>query len=240
MDKVLSTVLNLDREHTNISYVSQSVAGIAHDMRNILAPVKMFIDLLSEGSLSDKSMGTLLPTVSEALNQAFALNSKLLKATPESAQAMDVEETIRRAADVLTAGSGVHCSYYSYSDIYTLHMDKLLFERVIQNIVSNSLQAMKGRGSISISICNVINGAELSVCLAAKPYVMISIKDDGPGMPEHLLKRIQTERHTPAGGRGLGLKIVRDILRQVGAFMEIGSAPGLGTRTTLYFPVKMH
>ncbi|HHM01577.1 MAG TPA: hypothetical protein ENJ15_01080, partial [Caldithrix abyssi] len=103
--------MNLDREHTNISYVSQSVAGIAHDMRNVLAPVKMFIDLLSEGSLSDKSMGTLLPTVSEALNQAFALNSKLLKATPESAQAMDVEETIRRATDVLTAGSGVHCSY---------------------------------------------------------------------------------------------------------------------------------
>ncbi len=238
MDELRNRVENLLMEGNTVSYVSNSVAGIAHDMRNVLAPVKMFLDLLSEGSLSESSMQTLLPTVSEALNQALTLNKKLLRPTPETIQALDVEQTIRRAADALTGGSGVRCSYHSYNNIYELHMDKLLFERVIQNIVSNSLQAMKGKGSICISICNVINGAELSVCLARQPYVMVSIKDDGPGMPPLTLKRIQMAENNVNPDKGLGLKIVYDILRQAGAYMEIGSAPGFGTRTTLYFPVK--
>ncbi len=238
MDKVEYISKNYIHERKPVRYISHSVAGIAHDMRNVLAPVKMFVDLLKEGNLSDKSMETLLPTVSDALDQALTLNNKLLMPTPEAAQSLDVEQTIRQAVDLLTGGSGVHCSYHSYSDIYTLHVDKLLFERVIQNIVSNSLQAMNGQGSITISICNVINGAELSVCLARKPYVMISIKDDGPGMPEEILEKLLGTNNNGRPGKGLGLKIVRDILQQMGAYMEIGSAPGFGTRTTLYFPVK--
>jgi signal transduction histidine kinase len=69
----------------------------------------------------------------------------------------------------------------------------------------------------------------------------ISVQDDGPGMPEHLLERIFDAYFTtkaPGQGTGLGLSIVRRLVFQSRGAIHVYSHPGEGTVFTVYVPLR--
>ena len=79
---------------------------------------------------------------------------------------------------------------------------------------------------------------------AERDHVSVSVEDDGVGIPEGALGRI-FERHfqvrrgagEPVTGSGIGLAIVRDILRLHGCTVEVESEEGRGTRFTFTLPL---
>ena len=69
----------------------------------------------------------------------------------------------------------------------------------------------------------------------------ISVQDNGPGIPEHLLDRIFEPYFTtkaPGQGTGLGLAIVRRLVLQSRGAVHVYSHPGDGTVFTVYLPVR--
>ena len=72
--------------------------------------------------------------------------------------------------------------------------------------------------------------------------VVLSVEDDGPGIPPELHDKVFERFFRGAGDRsgssGLGLSIVRSFVELHGGRVEIHSAPGTGTRVTCLFPVE--
>jgi len=97
------------------------------------------------------------------------------------------------------------------------------------NIIQNSLEAMPQGGKIVLS-AQVIPSDNL---------VVITITDTGLGMAPDLVEKVCDpffSTKTREGLRGLGMAIVRDIMKAHRGKVEIKSSPGQGTSVILYFP----
>ena len=109
----------------------------------------------------------------------------------------------------------------------SLYVDRYRIQTALLNIIQNSIDAMPDGGKITIS-------AEDD--RAAKTSKIL-IADNGQGIEADLLKKVCEpffSSHKDEGMRGLGLAIVRDIVKAHGGQMEIQSTPGSGTSVILY------
>ncbi len=101
--------------------------------------------------------------------------------------------------------------------------------QVFMNLLSNAMQAIENEGTIIIHTERV-----------EPNMVMISITDDGPGIPPEIIQRVFDPFFTtkPAGtGTGLGLSISSEILRQHNGKLEVKSKPNTGTTFYIYLPI---
>jgi len=105
-----------------------------------------------------------------------------------------------------------------------IKVEKVQILEVLFNLVSNSVESMNA-GSIGIS------------AVMEHPFVRISVKDTGKGIPEENISRV-TEPFfsTKTGGFGLGLFIVANIIENYGGRLEVASVEKQGTTVTIYLP----
>lgn len=106
--------------------------------------------------------------------------------------------------------------------------DALLLEQAVGNLVDNALR-YAGRG------------ATVTVRVAATPdLVLLTVEDDGPGVPEAELPRLTERFHrlqdSPGGGSGLGLAIVQEIARLHGGELSLSGVSPHGLAVTLRLP----
>jgi two-component system, NtrC family, sensor kinase len=109
----------------------------------------------------------------------------------------------------------------------SLYVDRYRIQTALLNIIQNSIEAMPDGGKITLT-------AEDD---RATKTIKISVADDGPGMGGDFLKKVCEpffSSHKDEGMRGLGLAIVRDIVKAHGGHMDIQSTPGRGTAVILY------
>jgi signal transduction histidine kinase len=114
--------------------------------------------------------------------------------------------------------------------IAPLYVDRYRIQTALFNIIQNSLEAMPEGGKITF----------ITRPLTAERMISITVTDTGWGMsPEMLDKACEPffSSHKDEGMRGLGLAIVRDIVKANGGKMEIKSTPGQGTSLTIYLPI---
>jgi signal transduction histidine kinase len=108
-----------------------------------------------------------------------------------------------------------------------IYVDRYRIQTALFNIIQNSIEAMPHGGKISIAA----RDDRTIKC------VRISIADTGCGISGVELKKVCEpffSSHKDEGMRGLGLAIVRDIVKVHGGRMDIESEPGLGTTVILY------
>ena len=99
--------------------------------------------------------------------------------------------------------------------------------QVLWNVALNSVQAMNGRGRLSLEVAR--EGG----------HVALAVSDTGPGIPHELLPRVFEPFYSgKPNGSGLGLTIAERIVAAHGGRIEIDTAPGSGTRVTLRFPIE--
>ncbi len=117
-----------------------------------------------------------------------------------------------------------------------------LFE-VISNLCTNALHAMPDGGTLKVRVEAMQSEAVRALShgtLEAGRFACISVADDGVGMDtdvlEHLFEPFFTTR-APQIGTGLGLAMVHGAVKEMGGAIDVESAPGRGTRFTLYFPL---
>jgi two-component system NtrC family sensor kinase len=111
-----------------------------------------------------------------------------------------------------------------------LYVDRYRIQTALMNIIQNALEAMPQGGEITISAQIVLPDG----------FVAITISDNGPGMPSDMIEKVcepffSTRQNE--GLRGMGLAIVRDIVKTHGGKMEIKSSPGHGMSVILYLPL---
>ncbi len=115
-----------------------------------------------------------------------------------------------------------------FGSIPTLRARANEIEQVFVNIIGNAVQAMRGRGRLTLKTWR------------GNEHIFISISDTGCGIPQALVSRIFDPFFTtknPGQGTGIGLSIVYKIVNKYGGRISVASEQGVGTTFTIQFPI---
>lgn len=216
--------------------------GIAHDFNNILTAVLGGISHLGL-ELSGSPQADRLKDIEKAVYRAKDLTQQLLtfaKGGAPITKTANIFELLRDTLNFTLAGSEVSYELEPVEDLWPAEVDEGQISQVINNIVLNAVQAMPNGGRLRVSCRNehVLEFSEgLGQHLPAGPYLKLSIKDQGEGIPSEILSKIFDPFFTTkASGTGLGLATTYSIIKKHRGRIEVESKLAQGTTVTIYLP----
>jgi signal transduction histidine kinase len=218
------------------------VAGIAHEINN---PVNAVVNTVGplESTLRTLDGKSLPAGAAEDLEEMIRVIQRGAARTKEIVQALhnysrgdddrlgdvDLQRGIDDSLDLLRhhlrAGITVE---RAYGDVGRVRGQAGQLHQVFMNLITNSAQALEGRG-----------GRIRIATKKAQDKVIISVSDDGPGIPPDVLPRIFDPFFTTKDvgqGSGLGLSIVHGIVERHGGTIAVESHVGKGTTFTVTLP----
>jgi PAS domain S-box-containing protein len=228
--------------------VGRLAGGIAHDFNNLLTTINGLADLVLADRPTDDPMFDDLVEIRKAGDRAAALTGQLLAfsrrqvARPE---AVDLNVTIRELATMLgrLIGEDIDLSLDLDPELSALRADPSQLTQVIMNLAVNARDAMPEGGRLRIATAAIELGAAQAARLntaGAGPHLRLDVEDNGHGMDEQTVKRVFEPFFTTKAigrGTGLGLATVYGIVQQSGGGIAVESAPGRGTRFSVYLPI---
>lgn len=216
--------------------------GIAHDFNNILSAILGNIELAAyRMAAKDTRAANLLTEAKKAVLRAESLTKQLLtfsKGGDPVKDSTSLPELIRDSADFVLHGSHVSCEYHFPDDLWMADADSGQLSQVIQNIILNAKYAMPEGGRVIITASNIDNpGADPMVMTHKGPFIKITIKDTGVGIPPEIMDKIFDPYFTTkTHGSGLGLAICHSIISKHNGNLTVQSDPKQGTTFTIYLP----
>lgn len=220
--------------------------GIAHDFNNLLTSIITGIDLVNRQIESGhpERVQRFVDAALGSARRAAALTHRLLafaRQQPLDTRPTDINDRIRSLEDMLrrTLGERIELHLDLSDDPPVASVDVNQLENAVINLVINARDAMPdgGRIRVSTSTVSVRHDDEL----ADGDYVMLTVSDNGAGIPPEVLGKVFEPFFTtkPLGqGTGLGLSMIYGFARQSGGQARIRSAPGEGTSVSLLLPAS--
>ena len=211
-------------------------AGVAHEIGNPLNSLHIHLQLMERSvqKLNDGEKGELQQSIDVARSEVNRLDSivtQFLKAIrpsrpqlrPENVNTI-VEEAVRFFAPELQDREIV-VEQELRSDLPLLQLDRDQMKQAFYNVIKNSVEAMHRHGTLRIR-------TDL-----ADTHVIVRFEDSGGGMSAEDLSRVfEPYFTTKPSGSGLGLLIVRRIVREHGGELSIESSQGKGLTLTIRLP----
>jgi PAS domain S-box-containing protein len=232
--------------------VGQLTGGIAHDFNNLLTVIQGNLQMLQElPRLVDDDYGQqLVGSASRAARRGAELTSKLLAFSRRQLLQpgpVDVAQLCHSLADMLrrTVDQRIVIAVEVAGRCPPALADAGQLESALLNIAINARDAMPDGGSLGF-VVGACEGMPAKVHHelqgSARPhdgYVSITVADSGSGMSDEVKERAFEPFFTTkqsGRGTGLGLSTVYGFVKQSHGAITIDSAPGRGTRVTLYLP----
>src|SRR5437899_7084668 len=211
-------------------------AGVAHEIGNPLNSLHIHLQLMERSvqQLRDGAKAELQQSIDVARSEVNRLDSivtQFLRAIrpsrpqlrPENVNAI-VEEAVRFFAPEIQ-DRGIVVKQELRADLPLLQLDRDQMKQAFYNVIKNSLEAMKRHGTLRIH-------TDLD-----DTHVLIRFVDTGGGMSAENLSRVfEPYFTTKPAGTGLGLLIVRRIVREHGGELSIESNEGEGLTLTIRLP----
>ncbi|MCC5637300.1 PAS domain S-box protein [Nostoc sp. CHAB 5844] len=222
--------------------------GIAHDLNNILTPILAASQLLQLRFPQDKERYHQLMAIIE--NNAKR-GADLVKQVLSFARGFKGERTIILIKHLIsemlliakqTFPKSIEFAIAIPDNLWAVSGDITQLHQVLMNLVVNARDAMPDGGKIEISAENrFIDEAYAKMNLEAQvgDYILLTIADNGTGMPPEILDRIFEPFFTTkeiGTGTGLGLSTVLGIIKSHGGFINVSSKVGKGTKFNLFLP----
>lgn len=215
--------------------------GIAHDFNNLLTGIYGFIDL-SRNLTAEPAILENLQEALGSLERARNLTRQLLTFARGGEPVMKTVQLgllLSESVSFALSGSGVHCDLEIGPNLYPAHLDPSQIAQVIDNLVINAKQAMGGAGNLTVGAENCDLGSDNSMGLAEGPYLLIRIRDSGPGIPRELFDKIFDPFYTTKkDGHGLGLATSYSIIKKHAGHIRVQSEAGQGAEFLIYLPAS--
>lgn len=221
--------------------------GIAHDFNNILSSILMNTQMALMNIENPSETVGFLRGVELATGRAEKLAQQLLtfaKGGTPVKKLTSVEKFVKEVVKFVLHGSNVKCEFNIADNIRAVELDEGQMSQVIQNLIINARQSMPQGGVIRISLDNVTsNRRQENIALYSDQdkddFVMISIQDDGVGIPHENLEKIFDPYFTTKGkNAGLGLSITYSIVTRHNGHITVKSEEGRGSTFTIYLPAS--
>jgi two-component system, sporulation sensor kinase E len=225
-------------ESERLNALTLLAAGVAHELGNPLNSLNIHLQLMERQArkVKGKAREELQKSIDICrgeINRLDSIVSQFLRAIrpsrpqlrPENINSI-VEEAVRFFAAEIEARDIV-VETELYSDLPLLQLDRDQMKQAFYNVIKNSFEAMKRRGILRIRT----DRDESHVC--------VSFIDNGGGMSAEAVSHVFEPYYTTkATGTGLGLLIVRRIVREHGGELAIESTEGKGLSLTIRLPLK--
>jgi DNA-binding LacI/PurR family transcriptional regulator/signal transduction histidine kinase/ActR/RegA family two-component response regulator len=239
--------------------LSVLAGGVAHDLNNALGPLVGLPDIILRELAANQSLAG---SVSEVSADLESIKSAALRAAQTikdlltlgrqghaEKEPIDLNRVVSSCLkeDVLRLlgqpGSNVTVSLELCSTPIVIRASEAHLVRAITNLVHNAIESISGAGRVRVTSSAVCVGEVLSGYEQIEPgdYAVLTIADDGAGIPGHELGRIfepffSKKRVGDRSGTGLGLAIVHGVVKEHDGFVDVTSTLGRGTSFSLYFP----
>ncbi|MFI5304937.1 MAG: PAS domain S-box protein [Nitrospiria bacterium] len=216
--------------------------GIAHDFNNILTAILGNLSLAMMELDPNIPASLYLKETEQASLKAKTLASQLLSFTKGGApqkQFISIIDLIKDSTTFVMRGSSISSEFYFSDNLWTVKVDPGQISQVIHNLVINSQQAMIEGGRIVISAENVMidEPSAQNLLLNPGPFVVISFKDNGKGIPRNLIDKIFDPFFTTKEqGSGLGLFSAYSIVKNHSGAIKVESRVGIGTTFFIFLP----
>jgi len=216
-----------------LATIGRMASGIIHDLRGPLATVSSAAELLAGAELSQDQRRMLAQSQQRASQRMGALLTELLdmsRGRLSLQQGMyelaPLIESVTQECVTAEIAPGVIVDANIPSGLL-VHIDYERTRRLVANLLSNSIQAMPGGGTISIQ-AHEDNGR-----------VRLNIADTGCGIPESVRASMFDPfvSHGKQGGTGLGLAIAKSIAEAQGGSLTLVSAGGEPANFCLELPL---
>ncbi len=222
-------------------------AGVAHDFNNLLSIIKGSTQLL-EAQLTDTDKSRQrIQRIKTAVDQGAGLVKAMLGYSRDSSQArreITPESAASRAIRLMEERLNSRLVLVPPpSPAPTAFAQPEMLQQILLNLIQNADEAMEHRGTIEVRVHTV--PAPPDPCLlqpaTAPAYVCLAVHDSGLGIPPENLSRIFEPFFTTKGfssrrGTGLGLSMVYEFAKEMGAGIAVDSTLGQGSTFTIILP----
>ena len=233
-----------ERRTQRLESIGTLAGGIAHDLNNVLTPILMSAKLLRRGS---KTPERLIDNIVTSADRGGKMIKKLLAfagGDDGHRTQVDLGEILSELEEILshTLQQTIDLQINVPDKLRKVDADSTELSQVIMNLAINARDAMPGGGRIEIAVedFNVDQTrADHSDNLSTGPHVLLTVADDGEGIPKENVDRIFDPFFTTKAqgkGTGLGLATTLGIIRAYDGDITVYSEPGVGTNFSIYLP----
>lgn len=243
LDVIIRDISDVIRKETrlrrteSLASMTTMAAGIAHDIKNPLAAMKIHVQLMQnaimkKGSIDAESAEKYLTVIEEEIEHLNSIAVDFLYAVKpmntelrlNSINAIIEELVSFLEPEAEERNIELKCDLDKF--IPRVEIDGKYVRQAFLNLVQNAFAAMEKGGKLSIR--SRLQGN----------YIEVSFADTGSGIPEDKLSKIFEPYYTTkATGTGLGLTTVYKIMKEHNGDISVKSEVGIGTAFTLAFPV---
>ena len=258
-----SRVYSRMKERDRLAALGSLAAGLAHEVKNPLGSIKGAAQLLEEtvhegaAKASTDTSQEFIGIIIEEVNRLDRVVGSFLDyARPHAGNPipLDINAAVRRTVQILSSqlstDTGVDVKLELSEVVPRAKIDPEKFRQVVLNLMQNGIQAMDGRGKITVTTGSrgsmrapPSSGREPSRSDAPASdrgdaeYAEVSVRDTGPGISQKVLKNLFIPFFTTkTQGTGLGLAISQSIVQNAGGSIDVQTKPGAGTTFTIILP----
>jgi PAS domain S-box-containing protein len=238
-------------EAEKMKSIGRLAAGVAHEVKNPLAILKMGLEFLGTQKVTDEHTPEILREMGDALERADNVIRGLLDfSAPKQLEVKreDLNAIINNALQLVRGEmkNGVEIERDLQTNLPLLKVDASKIGQVFVNLFTNALHAMEEGGLLAVRTYNKqltgvganISDSRSESFRVGQQIIVAEIDDSGHGIPEDKLAKIFEPFFTtkPTGrGTGLGLSVVKTIIDLHGATIDIRNLHEAGVRVTLMF-----
>ncbi len=235
------------RQAQKMEAVGRLAGGIAHDLNNILTVIMGYAEFLKDSLWESSEAREDAQTILDSVDRAQGLTHKLLTFSRHQIlqlEILDMNDVVQGFAQLLRRIIRPNISIETKLDpeIIPVRMDPGQMEQVLMNLSVNAQDAMPQGGALTIRTGkrSIEEGEEeVPGNLKAGEYVVVSVVDEGEGIPEEVREQVFEPFFTTKAtgeGTGLGLSIVYGIVAQAGGQIQIRSGEEKGTIFEVWLP----
>jgi signal transduction histidine kinase len=214
--------------------IGELTTSIAHEIRNPLNAISNAISILDNVLPVEDDHAQILNIVKEESNRLNKIISKYIRYGKFPDLSMSRNNILKTIEDTVVLfkldkkiSDRIKFTTKFESNIPDLLYDKESIKQVFWNLLINSVSAIKGKGTINISV------------KTNKSFVNIDIKDNGIGIPENKINKIFEQFYTiKSQGTGIGLAIVRRIIDMHDWNIQVKSMFGSWTKFLIQAPIR--
>ena len=208
-------------------------AGMAHEIRNPLNSIALFVQLIKEG-VEDSEKIDYVEKILKEIDRVDATLSKLMDTAKRprfELVEVNIEEVIQKALDSFTPQINAQAITLTFSpkrQLPRLKADPVEIEQIFTNLLLNSIDEMSGGGTLTIELDHDDRD------------IVIRVSDSGRGIPaEHLPNIFDPFFSTKTRGTGMGLPIVLRIVKNYGGKIEVVATDKSGATFLIRLPVTL-
>lgn len=223
---------------------SEFVANVSHELRTPLTSISGFVETLRWQDLSEDERNKSIDIIEFETERLKRLINNLLSLseienikTVRKYYSLNVEEILKDVINLLLPNAqnkNIDLQLIIDIKLNNIVGDRDWMKQVLVNLIDNSIKYTNENGWVNVRCSNVNKGIE------------IIVEDNGIGIPKEDIDRVferfyrvDKSRKTKSNSNGIGLAIVKNIVKEFGGKIDVESELGKGSKFILFLPSEM-